>query len=78
MDTCGSKVPSLIVLDYAWKNVSKEAVNLIKSMLERDPSVRISAYEALNSKWINTPDVQPLAITTLENLRNFHVNFVTM
>lgn len=36
-----------------WQNISSEAKNLIKKMLERDPEKRISAEEALRTDWLN-------------------------
>lgn len=35
-----------------WKNVSKEALDLIKKMLTYDPNNRISAEQSLNHVWI--------------------------
>lgn len=35
-----------------WSNVSKEAKNLIKKLLVKDPSKRMSAEEALKDPWI--------------------------
>ena len=34
-----------------WKNVSKEAKELITKMLEKDPANRISALDCLNHPW---------------------------
>lgn len=36
----------------AWKNVSKEAKDLIKKLLTYDPAERISAEQALKHPWI--------------------------
>jgi len=35
-----------------WKYISKEAKLLVKRMLTYDPDQRITAQEALSSKWI--------------------------
>jgi serine/threonine protein kinase len=35
-----------------WKNVSKEAKDLIKKLLTYDPAERISAEQALKHPWI--------------------------
>lgn len=34
-----------------WQKISPEAKNLIRSLLERNPGIRINAEEALNHKW---------------------------
>ena len=39
-----------------WKDVSKEAIELIKQMLVKDPSKRISASVALSHKWFRDFD----------------------
>jgi calcium-dependent protein kinase len=36
-----------------WEKISKEARELLKLMLEKDPEKRISAGEALNHPWLN-------------------------
>lgn len=40
--------------DRYWKNVSVEAKDFIKSLLNPDPSKRPTAAEALNSSWLTT------------------------
>lgn len=37
-----------------WDDISAEAKDLVKRMLEYDPSKRISAADALQHKWIKT------------------------
>jgi calcium-dependent protein kinase len=34
-----------------WEKISPEAKNLIRNLLERNPSIRITAEEAMNHKW---------------------------
>lgn len=36
-----------------WKHISEEAKNLIRSLLDINPSTRMTAARALRSKWIN-------------------------
>lgn len=43
-----------------WGSVSKDAKNLISSLLTVDPAKRLSAAEALNHKWV-TADAKKLA-----------------
>ncbi|CAD8085675.1 unnamed protein product [Paramecium sonneborni] len=35
-----------------WKTISKEAKNLLKNLLQQNPSKRLSALQALESEWI--------------------------
>jgi len=46
------KIGSYSITGSDWKNVSKDAIDLIKRMLTYDPSHRINAEEALNHVWI--------------------------
>jgi serine/threonine protein kinase len=39
--------------DKCWQNVSNEAKELIKKMLETNPEHRLSIDELINSNWIN-------------------------
>ena len=39
--------------ETCWQNVSKEAKDLIKKMLETNPEHRLSIDELINSSWIN-------------------------
>lgn len=65
-----------------WKNVSKDALSLIKRMLVVDPKERISAEESLNDLWIIKfthkfeLDIANLSVS-LQNLKSFksHINF---
>ena len=36
----------------AWENVSKEAIDLVKRLLDRDYATRITAEQALSHPWI--------------------------
>ncbi|CDW79639.1 protein kinase domain containing protein [Stylonychia lemnae] len=59
-----------------WDNVSQEAKQLIRKMLEFDPKQRISAQEILQDAWIQKStkkqEVKPLNLNSLKNLQNFH------
>lgn len=59
-----------------WKNVSSEAKDLVSKMLEFSPKKRLSAEEALKSKWImrnsNNTISDPLVFKdVLKNMKNF-------
>ena len=61
-----------------WNQVSNEAKNFIRKMLEFDVDKRISASEAINDPWIkkysNKSEVDiPLMSSALTNMRNFRV-----
>jgi calcium-dependent protein kinase len=63
-----------------WENISSDAKNLIKKMLEISPSKRISAEAALNDKWIQTMCKKESfeasqVMTTLNSLQSFKVSF---
>ena len=45
------KYSKLLFVKEEWKDVSKNAISLIKQMLDKDPNNRISAEECLNHKW---------------------------
>lgn len=64
-----------------WKNVSRDAIDLIKKMLTYDPSHRISAEEALNHAWIkkkvHEPSDPKATVFALQNLRTFRVSDYT-
>jgi calcium-dependent protein kinase len=69
-----------------WDDISEDAKDLVRKMLEYDPSKRWSASEALQHKWIlthtSTDKVdKTLASKTLSNLKNFRVRanmFITI
>ena len=61
-----------------WDDISEDAKDLVRKMLEYEPSKRISASDALQHKWIlhhtSTDKVEKtLASKTLSNLKNFRV-----
>ncbi|XP_071738908.1 calcium-dependent protein kinase 26-like [Rutidosis leptorrhynchoides] len=56
-----------------WPSVSDSAKDLIRGMLERDVTMRITAHEALNHPWIHdgvAPD-KPLDSAVLSRLKQF-------
>lgn len=59
-----------------WENVSNEAKDLVRKLLEYNPDKRISAAAALQHPWIvnvaptNTVS-KTVAKKTLDNLKNF-------
>mmetsp|Transcript_701 Transcript_701/g.656 ORF Transcript_701/g.656 Transcript_701/m.656 type:complete len:138 (-) Transcript_701:315-728(-) len=55
-----------------WSGISNEAKNLIKKMLTKDPTKRISAKEALNDPWIKkNAKTQQINPTAFKNLSEF-------
>ncbi len=61
-----------------WNQISNEAKNFIRRMLEFDVDKRISASDAINDPWIkkysNKSEVDiPLMSSALTNMRNFRV-----
>ena len=62
-----------------WDNVSQEAKNLIKKMIEKDPAKRISALEALQDDWFKINKEKKrgdkvLAKNVLNNMKKFKKN----
>jgi len=61
--------------DPIWHSVSEVAKNLIKKMMEYNPSKRISASQALNHEWIANAKERPanssLTSNTLIRLKKF-------
>ena len=45
--------------DDVFEGLSEDAVDLIKQMLEPDPLRRLTAAEALNHPWFQSPDLTP-------------------
>lgn len=43
-----------------WRKISRDAIDLIKSMLEKNPKKRISMAEALDHKWMKTNISNPV------------------
>ena len=62
--------------DKIWENVSGDAKNLIKQMLNVDVAQRLSAKQALQNPWFkNAPDNEvniDLMKESLKNLLNFN------
>lgn len=61
-----------------WDDISYEAKDLVRKMLEYDPSKRINAGDALQHPWIkkeaaNVKVDKKTATKTLSNLKNFRV-----
>jgi calcium-dependent protein kinase len=61
-----------------WDDISEDAKDLVKKMLEYDPQKRTSAADAIQHKWIKTHATserveKTLATKTLHNLKNFRV-----
>ena len=63
--------------DEEWKDISEDAKDLIRKLLERDQKKRISAKEAFNHKWFLTSNDAkiPLNKKIMQNLTGFNVNF---
>lgn len=66
-----------------WANISSEVKDLIKAMLEYDPTKRISATDALQHPWVrNYADDKtkkdkldaPLLFNALTNMKKFHAS----
>ena len=59
-----------------WESISSDAKDLVRSLLEVNPKKRLSAKEALNSKWINSNDCDledaDLTTSTFCNLKRFN------
>lgn len=53
------KIGNYTMTGPEWKNISKEAVDMIKKMLTYDPNNRISAEDALNHSWIKKKVLEP-------------------
>ena len=45
-----------------WSGVSEEAVELIKSLLQRDPKQRLTADQALHHPWVSPPAFIPFSL----------------
>ncbi|KAL7505702.1 hypothetical protein ACHAXN_006127 [Cyclotella atomus] len=58
-----------------WKHISLNARKLVLSMMQVDPKRRVSAKEALESDWINTPDEDLRRVSleaSLKEIISFH------
>jgi calcium-dependent protein kinase len=73
------KIGQYSMAGQEWKNISKDAVELIKKMLTYDPTARISADAALNHGWIKKKVVDTFdtkaTLAALTNLRTFRVSY---
>ena len=65
----------LIKKDEEWGDISNDAKDLIRKLLQRDPEKRITAKEAFNHKWFLTctGSTAPLKKKFMSNLINFSV-----
>lgn len=57
--------------DEQWKNISGDAISLVKSLLQVDPEKRLTARAALNHRWLETPEHNS-ALPIENNLRELH------
>jgi len=55
----------------AWKNISPQAKDLVRKLLEPNVNQRYSAQEALNDPWFQLILGESLAISALSNLKQF-------
>lgn len=71
------KKGEIYVNTLEWKKKSRDAIDLLKKLLTKDPEKRISAMEALAHPWIRrlgkTYVDKADIITALNNIRNFKV-----
>ena len=58
--------------DSSWKDVSKDAKNLVKSLLESDPRRRLTAAEAAQHPWFAAP--KAMLRQSLTTLQSFHIS----
>ena len=68
--------PCKSYLDAEWRNVSRDAKDLIRLMLRKDPSERPSAQSVLNHPWLvsihdRSPRNSALEYTAMTNLKDF-------
>lgn len=58
-----------------WKGVSRDAINLITSMLKKDPEKRLTAEQTLDHVWIKNkaPEALDMALNwnAMRSLKNF-------
>lgn len=52
------KYGSYTTTSQDWKNISKEAIDLVKQMMCTNPEKRISAEDALKHPWIKSKCTQ--------------------
>lgn len=74
---------SLSTVEPEWDDVSPEAKDIVKKMLEYEPGKRISAEDAIQHPWIKkmatTAKIEKtIAAKTLQNLKNFRVNLISL
>ena len=59
-----------------WKNISKEAVDFVKKLLEKDPTKRMNIKQALEHEWIkkySKDDLMEIRQGNIENKSNFEI-----
>ncbi len=55
-----------------WKGISKDALNLVKGMLNKDPKIRLTALGVLQHKWITDPKSKEADTGIKRNRQNLH------
>lgn len=66
------------VMSKSWKNISKEAKDLLKGLLEVNPLQRLSAEQALKHPWFSqqiSKRGEMIDESMYSNLKHFQVNF---
>merc|ERR1712003_503717 len=54
-----------------WNGISKDAIDLILKLLERDPKKRFTAKQALNHKWMKSASRELFDERRMDRLRQF-------
>lgn len=66
--------------EYTWKNTSPECMDLIKKLLEKDVTKRLTALEALQHPWFSNLDLHTeknkTSIISIEEKRNTRYNMM--
>jgi serine/threonine protein kinase len=63
--------------DREWKDISEHAISLVKSLLQVNPTKRLTAHAALQHRWLATPEhnSQIMLSNDLRELRSSHRKF---